>query len=316
MKVTRLQVAQTIAGTIASPFLFGRAQAQATPVKAAMIPIEPACLVYYAKENGYFDRAGLAVDIAQNPSTPAIVAAVAAGTYDIAYATISTLAVAHVRGLPFVIIAADSGIIPGRIAAAIMVPPNSPIKTAKDFSGKTFGAVALNTIAEYGPRAWIDKHGGDSTTVKFLEVPFPEAVPALNAGRIDATYLVEPFITLATKRGAAKILATGDDAIGKRFLATVWFTTTQYAKAHPEAVSRFANAISEAGRWANANPANVVPLLTKYIKADPDVASAASRPYYFERLVPAEMQPWIDVTARYAKFTSFPAAELVYTPGR
>ncbi|HXP93152.1 MAG TPA: ABC transporter substrate-binding protein [Candidatus Binatia bacterium] len=316
MKFTRMRAAQTIAGAAASPWLFAKAAAQATTIRVAMPPIEPACLVYYAKENGYFDKAGLDVDITQNPSTPAIVSATAAGTYDIAYATISTLAVAHVKGLPFVIIAADGGIIPGRMAGAIMVPLNSPIKTAKDLEGKTFGAAGLNTIAEYAPRAWIDKHGGDSTTVKFIEIPFPEAPGALATGRIDATYLVEPFITIVTKRNIGKILATGDDAIAPRFLATVWYTTSQYAKAHPDNVTRFASAISEAARWANANPSSVVPLLSKYLKADPAIVAAAARPYYFERLVTAEMQPWINVTAKYAKFTVFPASELVYTAGR
>lgn len=39
-----------------------------------LIPIEPTCLAYYAKENGYFDRAGIDVQIAENPSSPAIAA--------------------------------------------------------------------------------------------------------------------------------------------------------------------------------------------------------------------------------------------------
>jgi hypothetical protein len=28
------------------------------------------------------------------------------------------------------------------------------------------------------------------------------------------------------------------------------------------------------------------------------------------------MQPWIEVTARYAKFAPFPVSELIYVPGK
>jgi hypothetical protein len=90
--------------------------------------------------------------------------------YDVAYAT---LAVAHVHGLPFTIIAPGIGYAPGKVAAAIMVPVNSPAQSGKDLNGKLLGAAALNTIAEYLPRAWIDKTGGDSTSVKFVEIAFP-----------------------------------------------------------------------------------------------------------------------------------------------
>jgi ABC-type nitrate/sulfonate/bicarbonate transport system substrate-binding protein len=40
-----------------------------------MIPIELASLICYASDNGFFAKAGLTVEIAQNPSTPPIVAA-------------------------------------------------------------------------------------------------------------------------------------------------------------------------------------------------------------------------------------------------
>jgi NitT/TauT family transport system substrate-binding protein len=293
----------------------GYAQTSAT-IRVAMIPNEPAVEVYFAKDMGFFAKAGLDVDIAQNPSTPAIASAVASGTYDIAYSTISTLAVAHVKGLPFVIIAPGVGNIPGKAAGGIMIPENSTAKTGKDFNGKTFGTAGLNTLAEYMPRAWIDKHGGDSTTVKFVEIPFPETPDALAAGRIDGSYLTEPFITIAEGKHVAKLLTTGDDAIAPRYTSTAWYTTTQWAKAHPDQVARFASAIHEAAVWANNNPDKVVPIVAKYLKSDPALTAKAARPYWVEALIPAQVQPWIDVTARYAKFAPFPAQELLYVPSR
>jgi NitT/TauT family transport system substrate-binding protein len=315
MRLTRLRAVHAIAAAATSPWWIDTARAQAlATVRAALIPIEPASSIYYAQTNGFFSKAGLDVQITQNPSSPALAAAVASGTYDIAYAPVSTLAVAHSRGLPFVAIAPGVETVPGVITGAIMVPTASTIKTGKDCNGKTFGTAGLGTIAEYQPRAWIDKTGGDSTTLKFIEIPFPETIAALNAGRVDAAYLVEPFITVATKSNTVRLLATGDEAIGTRFLSTAWYTTSQWANAHPDLVARFVAAMAEAARWGNANQDKVVPILAKELKADPVLAAAAHRPFFAERLVAAQMQPWIDVTARYAKFPTFPASALIYAP--
>jgi NitT/TauT family transport system substrate-binding protein len=242
--ISRRSAVRTIAAAATSPWWLARAEAQALPiVRVAMIPIEAASLVYYASDNGFFTKNGLDVEIAQSPSTPAIAAAVAAGTYDVAYGTIPNLAVAHAHGLPFVAIAPGIGWTTGKYAGVIMVAANSPIKTAKDFNGKTLATAGLGTIAEYQPRAWIDKHGGDSSTVKFIELPFPVTADAMASGRVEGAYMVEPFITLALKKGLARILAPGDDAIGSNYTSTSWFTTTAWAKAHPDLVNRFSAAM-------------------------------------------------------------------------
>lgn len=314
MRLNRQQAVRVLAAATTAPWWLATARAQSATIRAAMIPIEPASSIYYAADNGFFTKAGLDVQITQNPSSPAAASAVASGTYDVAYATISTLAVAHSRNLPFVAIAPGIMTQPGEIAGAIMVPVNSPIKTAKDCDGKTFACAGLGTIAEYQPRAWIDKYGGDSSTVKFVEMPFPEQIPAMNSGRVDAAYLVEPFITIGIKSGTIRLLNTGDDAIAPRFLSTAWYSTKQWASAHPDLVARFAAAMLEAARWANANPDKVVPILSKYLKADPVITAAAHRAVFATSLVPADMQPWINVTAKYAKFPPFPAAELIYVP--
>ena len=171
-----------------------RAQS-ATALKIALIPIEPAAGAYYAKENGFFTKAGLDVDIDQNPSTPALASAVLSGTYDIAYGTVPTLATAHSKGLPFVLIAPGIADSPQHFGGAIVIGTNATFKTGKDLNGKTLGTAGLNTIAEYLPRAWIDKNGGDSSTVKFIEMPFP-ITPDVRLGRLR---LVEPHAEQAKR---------------------------------------------------------------------------------------------------------------------
>jgi hypothetical protein len=55
-----------------------------------------------------------------------------------------------------------------------------------------------------------------------------------------------------------------------------------------------------------------VPIIAEHLKLDPAVTAAVPRTLYADRLVASQVQPWIDVTAKYAKFSPFPSAELIY----
>ena len=312
MSVSRRALLTMLGAAGSAPFLTRAAAAELTPLRVGIIPIESSCLAFYAKENGFFQNAGLDVTIQMSPSSPALAAAVVSGTYDIAFSGISTLAAAHAKGLPFVLVAPSGMIGPGVVAGGITVAAQSPIRTAKDLNGKTFAASGLNTQSEYGPRAWIDKHGGDSTTCKFVEMPFPQVADAIASGRVDAGYLVEPFLTVAVKRNIVHVLASGDDAVGTTFLASGWYALASWVKADPDTIAAFATAIGQAAHWANTNSAKVVPIIAEHLKLDPAVMAAVPRTLYADRLVAAQVQPWIDVTAKYAKFSPFPSAELIY----
>ncbi len=177
----------------------------------------------------------------------------------------------------------------------------SPDVTGKDLNGKTIGSPGLNTLGEYGVRAWVDATGGDASTLRFVEIPFSEMPAALATKRIDAAYVAEPFYETAKK--TSHEVAMEFDAIAKEFLVAGWFTTNDWANAHAPTVARFASVIRDATEWAQKNPAACVVV-------------ASPRAYFATTLSAALVQPGINLTARYAKFPPFPASELVFTPGK
>jgi NitT/TauT family transport system substrate-binding protein len=313
MPMTRRDAVATMGAAMSAP-LFPRlaAAADLPTLKVGMLPIEPSCQPYYADQNGYLQKAGIALDISVIPTSPVIMQALLSGTYDIGYSTITTLIVAHTKNIPIVIIAPSGVIANGVFQGGIVVPVNSAIKTARDFNGKTFAVSGLGTQAEFLPKAWIDKNGGDSTTVKFVEVPFPVVGDALASGRADASYLVEPFFTIATKKGQVKLLTTGDDAIAPSYLASAWYATSAWAKAHSDLVARFARAMDQAAVWGNANPDKVVPIIAGKLQVDPQLIAQIHRATYTDKLVDAQIQPWINVLAKYQGFAPFPASELIF----
>lgn len=277
-------------------------------LRVATTPNDSGAEVYYAQDMGFFKKAGLDVKITTLNNGGIIAAGVASGSFDIAQAAVSSIASAHERGVPFVIVAPAALWTSKRITSALVVSADSPIKTAKDLEGKTIAVNGLMNVTQVGPEAWIEQNGGDLSQVKFLEVPFSLMPSALKSHRVDAAQMAEPALDKALRAGG-RVLAPSYDAIAKRFLLAAWFSTPVWANAHPDVVRRFAEAIAETARWANANPLQSAKILQKYTKLP--VYRTTARVLYPERATPAEAQPLIDASARYhALPKTFPAKEI------
>jgi NitT/TauT family transport system substrate-binding protein len=279
----------------------------------ASIPLDAGAEAYYAYDMGYFRDAGIDATVESIPSGAAILAAVAGGAVDVGFANLISIAVAYKHNVPVTLLAPGSLYTASIPTSVLMVPQNSPAKTARDLNGKTLAVNGLKTITQYAPELWIDKNGGDSTTVKFVEMTFPQIVEALGSNRIDAAIVADPFIAQA--KPAARILADAYDAIGSRYIIGCWFSTTQWANAHSAVAGRFAQAIARTAQWANTHKPQSGAILAKYSKMDPAVAATMLRVDYAPRFVKSDMQPVIDLVARYGGLpASFPADELIYKP--
>jgi ABC-type nitrate/sulfonate/bicarbonate transport system substrate-binding protein len=309
----RLAATVTAVAMLLAPALPVRAQT-ATLLHVMTVPIDAGAEVYYAKEMGFFSKEGLDVDIQAAANGGASAAAVAGGAVDIGYSDMVSIASAYGRKVPFVVVAPAAMHEASEPINLLLVAANSPIHSAKDLDGKIVAGSGLGTISGYGPRAWIEANGGDLSTVKFVELPFPQMQPALEAGRVDAIMVAEPFLSAARKTD--RVLGSPYDAIAKEFLISAYFTTSAWAKDHPEALNHFIAAIHDAAVWANANHAKSAQILLKYTKLNPDQAAGMVRAHYGERLNPAFLQPVINVAAKYSKFPPFPAAEMMYAAGR
>jgi NitT/TauT family transport system substrate-binding protein len=244
-------------------------------LRIATNPIDSGAEVFYADDLGFFSKAGLSVQIQPGSNGAAIAAAVASDAIDIGYADIGALAKAHTRGIDFSIIAPAALWDASTPVNALMVAKTSPIRSAKDLNGKTIAVPGLGTSAAFAVNAWLDANGADVSTVKFIELPYGAMPAALEAGRVDAAHVAEPFVSVA--REHARVLASADDALGTYYLRTVWFA-----------------------------------ILVTHTKIDPSVVAAMARVHYGERLDAGLLQPELEANAKYDHFAVFPAGDLIY----
>ena len=287
----------------------GRAQDAA--LKVATIPIDTGAEAFYALDQGFFKKAGLDVSIERITNGPAIAAAVASGAVDVGFSNLVSLAIAFKKGVPITLIAPAGMYSSKAPTTTCVVALNSPIKTAKDLNGKIFATNGLKNIGEFGPRAWIDKNGGDSSTVKFVEMPFPDMAGALTQGRIDAAVMAEP--TMSESKGLTRFLSDCYDGIGSNYMIGAYFATTAWASAHPDLVRKFQTAIRDTAQWANKNSAASAVILARESKMNPEIAAKMYRAVYPERLEAGTIQPVIDITAKYGALpATFPATDMMY----
>jgi len=312
---TRRTALAALAASAVSASLVGPVGAQNLPViRASYIPFENSAQLFYGIELGIFKRFGFEVELLPNPFGASIASGVASNAVDIGYATVMTLAAAHVKQIPFVMVAPCNAFSASQPPSGELVAASASVKTGRDLNGKTIGSPGLNTLGEYGVRAWVDANGGDASTLRFVEIPFPEMSAAMTAGRIDAAFVAEPFLEVAKK--ANHVVAIELDAIAKEFLVAGWFAMNDWAHKNADLVHRFSEAMLEATIWAEKNPDKVIDILVKYLKVERANLLASPRAFIAHTMTPALVQPGIDVTAKYAKFPSFPAKELIYTAGR
>jgi NitT/TauT family transport system substrate-binding protein len=278
-------------------------------IRIGTTPIDAGAEPYYAQAMGFFKAAGINVEIQAMANGSVLASAVAGGAIDIGQSNVVSISSAHERGIPFVIVAPASLYTSKQPQSALMVAAGSPIRSAKDLNGKTIAVNGLKTISQLGPEAWIDQNGGTLSTVKFIELPFSAMTDALNAGRVDAALISEPELTDSRAHGV-RLLDNVYDAIGSDFLIGSWFTTSAWAKAHPDLVRKYVAVMAQTARWANTHHAESAKILQA--ETQTTVTPTTMRVIFGETLNLDQIQRLIDACAKYGVIKErFPASDII-----
>jgi len=292
------------------------AQTTATTINVISLPSDTAGTLYYANDLGYFKAAGLDVKITDMTASPPIVAAVAGGGGDIGFSVVTSTAVAHEKGIPVRFIAPGAMWVTANGTAQLVVAKDSTLQSGASFNGKTIAVTGLADLTYYGTVAWLERSGGDASTVKWLELSFPEMAAAVANHRVDAAMIAEPFLEAAKPQ--VKFVAPVDDAVAPRFMSTGWIATDAWIKSHPVEAAKFADVMKRASIWANAHQKESAQILLAHTRITPETAATMSRVEYATALDPKQIQPSIDVAAKYSKtpLRVTPATELIWRPGQ
>ncbi len=141
--------------------------------------------------------------------------------------------------------------------------------------------------------AWIDKNGGDASSVKYAEIPPSASLEALQQGRIFAAAFQDPQLSAAAPY--VRKLGRAYEAVAKTYVLAAWFAMTDWLTKNPSVGHRLAEALNAAGQWAMAHPVEAAVIFEKYTKVHLGRAGEQFAP----ALDPAMFQPVFDSSTKY-----------------
>ena len=286
-------------GIAAVPLMRGFSWAQAKGKLGYMKIVDNAAM-FMAMEKGFFKAEGLELETVPMAGGAVIVQGVTSGDLQFGWTNVISLYQAHVAGFDFKLIAGGAVNVKARNEShAIEVGKDSKIKTAKDLEGKTVAVNTLNNIVHLMAMAWVDKNGGSSAKVKFVEVPFPQMGAALSAGKIDAVSIHEPFATATLQSGAARVLAYPWGEVLPKFLIASWFASDKWIANNKETAQAFVRAINRGIEALQADPRAGRAAMVKWAGLKPELADKIVLPVFEKEISEKDLQATIDLTQKY-----------------
>jgi NitT/TauT family transport system substrate-binding protein len=297
-------------GAAASTLGVVPAAAQPMQVRLGGTPSDDMVPLVYAQHSGAFTKLGLDVNIAKMSSGSAVTAAVLSGSLDFGKSSLPTLLEAHEKGLP-IVLAWPSVLYDARSPYVAFIVAKDGPQNARDFNGTTVAVSSLGDLGTISFLAWMDQHGGDSKSVRFTEVPLSAAAAAVAEKRVAAAESSYPVLGAALASGAVRLLPTLT-ALAPLFLLAAWFTTADYAAAHPLVVRGLARAWADSARYTNGHHAETVPLMAEFTGIAAETIARNPRAELGIRLNVPQIQPLIDASAKYGAIKrSFAAREII-----
>ena len=313
LNITRARALAGTAALVAAPRIV-RAQTL-EKIRFGGVPTDDMTGVYYAIKTGMYQKAGLDVEVIPTSSGTVATTAVVAGSYEMGKGSLIASLAAHLHDLPLVVVSNGSIWDPKVPYNFGLVAADSTIKTGADLNGKIGATSALNDLNQLCIEAWVDKNGGDSKTMKWVEIPNSASGAALADHRIDVCALQEPQLSAELASGRVRKLAPVYSAVSEHFVFGVFFANKDWATKNPDAVKRWVRTTYEATAYTNAHHAETVAMMSDITKIPAAIISKMARVENATSATsdPGLMQPLIDASAKY-KFIprTFPAKELMF----
>ncbi|WP_305782547.1 ABC transporter substrate-binding protein [Symbioplanes lichenis] len=276
-----------------------------TALEVGIVPVIDVAPLYLGIEQGFFTAEGLDVTPRPGQSGATIVAGVVSGQQKIGFSNNTSLLIAASKKAPVRIVAAGNQAAAGDYAV-IFAPAGGPIRTAKDLAGKSIAVNNLNNVGSLSINAALQASGVDITTVKFVEIPFPQMQAALAQKRVDAAWAVEPFASAIKAAGGVTAVLRPYPMIAPHFPVASYFTSTAFAGSDPDVVASFRTAMNRSLTYAQDHPDDARRILPTYIEIGPEVAARVVLPEWSPDVGAALLTRTAELARDYGYLTTPP----------
>jgi ABC-type nitrate/sulfonate/bicarbonate transport system substrate-binding protein len=219
--------------------------------------------LYVAKDQGFFEKQGLNVEIIQPGATGAD-AMVASGGADFGIGAQESITQARIQGVPVVSI----GAVIQHNTSGFASPVDKNIKSPKDFEGKTYGGWG-SPVENATLKVLMDAEKADVSKVKQVNIGEADYFTAVKRD-IDFAWVYYAWtgIEAELRKEPMNMIYLNKFSEKLDFYTPVIITSEKKIKENPELVKKFMAAISQGYQFAIDKPEDAANIL---IKAAPDL---------------------------------------------
>jgi len=201
---------------------------------------------------GIFKKHGLTLDLLYTQGSGETQQAVIAESVDIGIAagTMGAMS-AFAKGAPVRIIGAETT---GASDLYWYVKASSPIKTIKDFDGKTIAFSTVGSSTHGVVTAFVEQYGLKAAKPTQTGGPAP-TLTAVMSGQVDVGWAAPPFGLDQLDRNEIRQIATGNDTIFKGQTVRLVIANLQALQTRKDAIIRYMRGYRETVDWMYSDPA-------------------------------------------------------------
>lgn len=280
--------------------------AELTTVRVAALPIAESGALWAAIDEGIFAEYGLEIEVVPAQGGAQAIPALLSGDIQFAIGQPFGPFRADLQDLGVVIVGDyANSLADGQDVNAVVALGDAGIATPKDLSGKKVAVNSLGAAGDLTIRAAVDADGGDSSTIEFVEVAFPEAKAQLDAGTIDAAWVPDPFRGAIVGAGGVSVVSPYQAVIpGLTVLTNI--TTQKLIDEDPELVADYSAAMAEALAFAAENEDAVRAAIATGLEIPAEAVAGITLPTFTWELDRESLNTLADLAVEYTYFDTLP----------
>jgi len=269
---------------------------------------------FIAKDEGFFAKHGLDVDlvaVAQNSNAPA---ALQAGSVQIGMIQVANLLQLTDGGLDFVVLAGGAGNEKDVTKIAVVVRSDLNVKDAKDLIGKKVGVPGIGASIDIFFRNWLLNNNVEPGQVPIVETTFLAMADNLKAGNLDAVTPLEPFITRITSQKIGYEVFNLINLLPRPKINALLFASTRdWATKNASTIPELRAAIAEADDFIRANPDKTRAAINKYTQVPMSILSRLPLPAVDAEVRKDDLDFWAGMMERLHMLQNKPdTAKLIW----
>ncbi len=225
----------------------GGLAAAATKVRFGWQPTLNGARYFIAHDEGIFAKNGIEVEQIKFLAGPPFFSAFVSGSIDVGFMGTPPASVGIAQGVPMKIFAVENH---AYGSEALVVTPQSGIKTLKDLRGKRIAA-QRGTSGEYALLSALKTVGMTLKDIEYLTLDVTALLPAFTKGDIDGGWYWEPWQGEMREAGGRQIATDGDIGVAG---CIVWVARPEWLAQNGDAVHAILRSLDEARATLMNNP--------------------------------------------------------------